>query len=587
MGGRVQLVVLIGVLVGCSDSARPGPDGGSPPRAESSSGGMGADAGVDAAASPAPSGDTTADAARDQDDDRTAPADPLVLADHAAFCEAWGELVCTRQAACCEAGGSRVNVAHCALEWRWADPACDPAGRQQRRYDGGAAVDCLQAQPTQRDDCSLEPRDATAYQHAEERCEAVAPLTGPGPGEDCDFPTGCVAPPGQISVCLTADDNDVDWCSRAMPRAPVGAPCGDGCLEALVCSAGDLCVEPPPAIADGDACSDGACASGHCGDDGRCAPPPVIDDDSCARHDEIARYALYVEPNNSAEIVVNGSEVLWRRTVGVIPDDVRRAPKDGSGSVTGLDVEGSQLPSIGSHLLATDEALYYVDSFSIERISLEDGGRTGSAEPGFAAAAMIRVGEELVVASSACARVARVSLEDGTPEVHPSELQIDDPAANGNVRVAADAETIYCAHGSHLARFPRGGDGEILSAETFDHSEDLLLRGLQLVGGGLYVQTVRNFPIDPEYALTRYDLATGTLTPVDAIAAVGEHVLADPARGHLYRHTGAGIQVYTPGEDRFDLLELDYTSSTRSGFAQDDTQLYWTTGRLLLRREKP
>ena len=71
----------------------------------------------------------------------------------------------------------------------------------------------------------------------------MAPLTGPGPGEDCSFPTGCVAPPGQISVCQTADD-------------------------------------------------------------------------SCARHDEIARYALYVEPNNSAEIVVNGSEVLWRRTVG-------------------------------------------------------------------------------------------------------------------------------------------------------------------------------------------------------------------------------------------------------------------------------
>ncbi|MDD9938799.1 MAG: hypothetical protein OXT09_34740 [Myxococcales bacterium] len=34
-------------------------------------------------------------------------------------------------------------------------------------------------------------------------------------------------------------------------------------------------------------------------------------------------------------------------------------------------------------------------------------------------------------------------------------------------------------------------------------------------------------------------------------------------------------------------LELDFTSSTRSGFAQDETHLYWTTGRLLLRREKP
>ncbi|MGD8860799.1 MAG: hypothetical protein PVI30_12385 [Myxococcales bacterium] len=576
-------LLILAVALGCADSATPVSDGDAGSDGESGAGRANAEMDAGGRAQ----GDLGADADATAGGDGAGSAPARVLPDHAAFCQARAELECTRQAVCCEAEGWRVDVALCATEARWSDRACRPDAEPEPGYDPAAASACLQAQAPQRADCTLEPRDVESYLHTQEICDAILPApTAPGPGEDCNFLDGCVAPAGQISICQPGFDGDSDRCSPAVVRSHRGAPCLEGCLEGLVCGADDVCVDAPPLLPDGAECSSGRCASGHCGDDGRCAPPPVADEEVCARHDEVARHTLYVEPNNSAQIVINKAEVLWRRNVAVIPDDVRRAPKDGSGSVRGLDVEGSQLPNDG-RLLATDDALYFLVHSSIVRVSLDDGTRRELAGPGFAAAAMIRRERELIVAAGACAQVARVALSDGGAEVHPTQLRIDSPALVGNVHIAADDDAIFCAHGAHLARFPRGADGEVLRSQIFDSEDDLLLTGLASLDDSLYVQTVRGFPFDPQYALTRYHLPTGTVTAVAAPGPVGKRVLADAERGHLYWHTGSGIQVYEPAQDRFELLELEFTSGINVGFAADQTHLYWTTGGSVLRVAKP
>jgi len=273
--------------------------------------------------------------------------------------------------------------------------------------------------------------------------------------------------------------------------------------------------------------------------------------------------------------------------VAIVDDDLRRATKHGSVSITRLDIQG---PSVSPGLaVATDDALYSVSSNQVLRTSLADGSQTTFAEPLFAIGALSRHGDELVAVGLRCSRIARIALGDGGVQHHPERLTLEMEDATSGVAVAIEGDDVYCAVGRYLTRYAADATASVLSEALLPAAlVEPSVRDLALLGERLFVRVEHGASARPRpRALVAYRLASGSTAELALPSELGASLVADAARGQLYFRTQGGIQVFDTSDDSFRLLELPYSGGPTTGLAADETHLYWTTTRGIFRRAKP
>ena len=151
------------------------------------------------------------------------------------------------------------------------------------------------------------------------------------------------------------------------------------------------------------------------------------------------------------------------------------------------------------------------------------------ADVGFDGQLAARVGDDLIVVDGTCNRLTRVSVTDGSTQVHPGSVEVNQSSTFAYV--AADDEAIYCANRRRIARFGHSGDFAIVTEEAVESAG--WVTGLQVVEGLLYYGASGDL-IDDKDLLRVLDPSSGEITKLQRPEPQDSRVFADPSRGQLF-----------------------------------------------------
>jgi hypothetical protein len=497
------------------------------------------------------------------------------------FCATWSKTVCAIEVECCQARGFKASVEWCPIPSRPTylvqQPECSGKLVAPDNFDDAAAQACIDAQPQLFAGCAPARRDSAAHAAAVASCEHIAPRPLPTSGP-CDPDLGCAAPAGMVSVCYyTPGSGGIPECSPPATPLGEGERCNSeasGCADGLVCGPALTCTPP---LADGQTCANNSqCASGFCND--VCGSPPPIADSRCQELQQLANYALYMNVGNGTNVTATKRRLVWLGYYGAHGEFLHHAPKDGSGPVVHLTPESVHTyPNV--QLIADDDFVYDIDKGVVGRISLDDGSRKDLADVGFAGYLQAKDGDDLIVVADYCNRLARVSVIDGSVALHPGKYETN--ANDKTPLVAVDDQAVYCANGTRITRFGRGGDFATVTQEAVSKLGWTV--GLQAFDERLYYWAGGDSTAD-KGMLRVLDLATGTIALVTPPSTPASLTTADPAKGLLLWASAGGIQQYAPASGTAVMVATPVNVGQP---AFDEAYFYWISGSGLYRWPRP
>jgi hypothetical protein len=526
-------------------------------------------------------------------DSVTVPASGPI--DYDSACNLMAHLLCKQDVACCGGRGMVVDEDKC-VAWRRQSfgrvapfpGTCEAGQAAGTGYDPEQARTCI-AEIARTTQACLAPlrADDPAKARVDRACDTVfahTPNRLPGPGEFCR--DECTAPAGMVSIChKIADVESNSFCGSAEPARTKGEPCGDGCLQSLVCLKSQLCGTPQ---ADGTACDrDLQCSSGTCGYPTEvCLAPPPVTDQHCGHLRDVSSYQLYFDrpaPDDRA-LGINDRMILWPSSTASL--GTRYAPKDGSGPVASFTASGSNFwPT-----LVDNEYLYGESDYQVQRTALTDGRKEilFSLPKGGSLGwyPMAVSGGSMMVASWGCEALVRVNL--AAPQfAPPSTILPSPPNCRANtpcsLALAIEDQTVYCSGGKRLSAFFEDGTAQVLSDEaTLDDVGGI--QQLEALDGRLYYSTPGK--------LFMFDVATRTATllqpplpPTSRWLSSGPPPSLKLARGRLYWSTKNAIQSYDIRQETFVSIDMgDVLGESDTQLAVDADFIYWMTGVGIFRR---